>query len=417
MLIQRPKGTLDILPDAARKRVFIENKIRKVFECFNYKEIRTPSFEKTSLFKRSIGEETDVVSKEMYSFSDDEFTLKPEMTAPVIRAYLENALYSQSPLSKLYYIAKMYRHENPQAGRYREFVQFGAEAIGSSDYLIDAEMISMGVAILEGFGIKNIITKINTIGDIEERNIFISKLKDYLQSYSKDLSEDSRRRLDTNPLRVLDTKLDFEIEILKSAPILYDYLKTETKEHFENVLKALKDLEIAFEIDYRLVRGFDYYTSTTFEIISTDLGAQNAVLGGGRYDRLIEQLEGKPTPSIGFASGMERLEMILNKNNFEFPEEEKIKLYIATIGTDAKDTASRILYKLRRSGIMTETDYLSRSVKAQMREANKSSAEFVMVLGENEIKTGKSKLKKMSDGSEVEVEIWKLEEIEHIISN
>ena len=408
MLIQRPKGTLDILPDAARKRVFIENKIRKVFECFNYKEIRTPSFEKTSLFKRSIGEETDVVSKEMYSFSDDEFTLKPEMTAPVIRAYLENALYSQSPLSKLYYIAKMYRHENPQAGRYREFVQFGAEAIGSSDYLIDAEMISLGVAILEGFGIKNIITKINTIGDIEERNIFISKLKDYLQSYSKDLSEDSRRRLDTNPLRILDTKLDFEIEILKSAPILYDYLKPETKEHFENVLKALKDLEIEFEIDYRLVRGFDYYTSTTFEIISNDLGAQNAVLGGGRYDRLIEQLEGKPTPSIGFASGMERLEMILNKNNFEFPEEEKIKLYIATIGPDAKDTASRILYKLRKRGILAETDYLNRSVKAQMREANKSSAEFVMVLGENEIKTGKSKLKKMSNGSEIEVEIGKL---------
>ena len=402
------------MPEAAEKRFFIENKIRDVFVCFNYKEIRTPSFEKTSLFKRSIGEETDVVSKEMYSFSDDEFTLKPEMTAPVIRAYLENSLYSQSPISKLFYIAKMYRHENPQAGRYREFTQFGAEAIGSNDYLIDAEMISMGVAILESFGIKNIVTKINTIGDIEERSIFIGKLKEYLVKYSNDLSEDSRRRLEKNPLRVLDTKIDFEIEILKSAPVLYDYLNKETKEHFENVLNALKDLRITYDIDYRLVRGFDYYTSTTFEIISGDLGAQNAILGGGRYDRLIEQLGGKPTPSIGFASGMERLELILSKSKFAYPEGKKLKLFIATIGDEARKKSSEIVYRLRTKGIMCDTDYLARSVKAQMRDANKSMAEFVIVLGENEIRTGKSKLKRMADGTEKEIEI---EEIGKEISN
>jgi histidyl-tRNA synthetase len=409
MLIQKPKGTLDILPDAVKKRIFIENKIRKIFECFNYSEIRTPSFEKTSLFKRSIGEETDVVSKEMYSFSDDEFTLKPEMTAPVIRAYLENAMHTQSPLAKLFYISKMYRHENPQAGRYREFSQFGAEAIGSADYTVDAEMISLGVAIIESFGIGNVITKINTIGDVDERNIFISKLKEYLQKYSKDLSEDSRNRLEKNPLRILDTKLDFEIKILNNAPVLYDYLNDKTKEHFEHVLRLLTDLEIAYEIDYRLVRGFDYYTSTTFEIISEDLGAQNAVLGGGRYDRLVEQLEGKPTPAIGFASGMERLTMILEKNNFEFPEEEKIKIYLVTIGSEAKDKAGKILYDLRKKGISSDTDYLNRSVKGQMREANKLKAEYVVVLGGNEIKTGVCKIKKMSDGSEKEIRIEEME--------
>ena len=388
---------MDILPENAVKRVF--------------QEIRTPSFEMTSLFKRSIGEETDIVSKEMYSFNNDKYTLKPEMTAPVIRAYIENSLFSQSPINKLFYIAKMYRHENPQAGRYREFTQFGAEAIGSSDFTIDAEMISLSVRILNEFGIKDIVTKINTIGTIEERKEYIAKLKDYLNKYYKDLSNDSKRRLETNPLRILDSKLDFEIEILSGAPILFDFLNESSKEHFNKVLEALTGFGIKYEVDYKLVRGFDYYTSTTFEVISNDLGAQNAVLGGGRYDTLVEQLGGNPTAAIGFASGVERLMMLLEKLDFKFPEPVKLKLYIVTIGEEAKKFAANKLFDLRKKNIRCDTDYLNRSVKAQMREANKLNSEFTLVLGENEIKSGQVQLKKMIDGEIINVELNNFENL------
>ncbi|HEY5536243.1 MAG TPA: histidine--tRNA ligase [Ignavibacteria bacterium] len=410
-MIQRPRGTLDILPENAVKRVFVENKIREIFTNFNYQEIRTPSFEMTSLFKRSIGEETDVVSKEMYSFNNDKYTLKPEMTAPVIRAYIENSLFSQSPINKLFYIAKMYRHENPQAGRYREFTQFGAEAIGSSDFTIDAEMISLSVRILNEFGIKDIVTKINTIGTIEERKEYIAKLKDYLNKYYKDLSSDSKRRLETNPLRILDSKLDFEIDILNGAPVLFDFLNETSKEHFNKVLEALTGFGIKCEVDYKLVRGFDYYTSTTFEVISNDLGAQNAVLGGGRYDTLVEQLGGNPTPAIGFASGVERLMMLLEKLDYKFPEPLKLKLYIVTIGEEAKKFAAKKLFELRKKNIKCDTDYLNRSVKAQMREANKLNSEYTLVLGENEIKSGQAQLKKMIDGEIINVALDNIENL------
>jgi histidyl-tRNA synthetase len=410
-LIQRPRGTLDILPENAIKRVFVDNKIREIFTNFNYQEIRTPSFEMTSLFKRSIGEETDIVSKEMYSFNNDKYTLKPEMTAPVIRAYIENSLYSQSPINKLFYIAKMYRHENPQAGRYREFTQFGAEAIGSSDFIIDAEMISLSVRILNEFGIKDIVTKINTIGTIEERKEYITKLKDYLNKYHKELSNDSKRRLETNPLRILDSKLEFEIDILKGAPVLFDFLNETSKEHFNNVLESLTGFGIKYEVDYKLVRGFDYYTSTTFEVISNDLGAQNAVLGGGRYDTLVEQLGGNPTPAIGFASGVERLMMLLEKLDFKFPEPVKLKLYIVTIGEEAKRFAASKIFELRKKNIKCDMDYLNRSVKAQMREANKLNSEFTLVLGENEIKSGEAQLKKMSDGEIINAKLNNFENL------
>jgi histidyl-tRNA synthetase len=402
MNIQRPKGTQDSLPKDSIKRQHIEDKLRKIASIYNYKEIRTPTFENTSLFKRSIGEETDVVSKEMYSFKNDEFTLKPEMTAPVIRAYIENNLHAESPIQKLYYISNMYRHERPQAGRFREFSQFGVEAIGSGDYLVDAELISLGAKMLNEFGIGNIIFKINTIGSIEERSRFLNDLKNYLTQYKSKLSQDSIIRLQTNPLRILDTKIDYEIEILKNSPILYDYLNPETKSHFVNVLNALKSIGIKFEIDYRLVRGFDYYTSTTFEVLSADLGAQNAIFGGGRYDNLVEQLGGKSTPAIGFACGLERLSMILEKNNYEFPEKEKIKYYFVTIGADSKVFSLKLMEELRNKGIICETDLLNRSVKAQMKEANKTGAEYVIVIGENEMKEGKFKIKNMKESTETD---------------
>lgn len=403
MLIQKPKGTYDILPERSFQRNFIETQVRNVFSDFNYKEIRTPTFEKTELFKRGIGEGSDIVSKEMYSFNENEFTLKPEMTASVMRSYLENSLYNESPLKKLFYISNMFRRERPQAGRFREFSQFGAEAVGCSDYLIDAEMILLADTILKKFGIENAVIKINNIGSGAERKDYLIQFKSYLSKYLNELSQDSQRRFEINPLRILDTKDKKDIEILKDAPLLYEYLKDETKLFFENVLKNLKSLNVNYEVDHKLVRGLDYYTSTTFEFISDSLGAQNSLLGGGRYDVLVEQLGGKPTPGIGFAAGIERLEMVLQANNFKFPEEDQIKLYIVTLGNESKNFAYRILNKLRKEGFKCETDFLNRSAKSQMKEADKLKSEYVIVIGENELKSGNAKIRKMSDSSEREI--------------
>jgi len=408
MLIQKPKGTYDLLPEKAFKRTFLENEIRRIFSKFNYEEIRTPTFEKTSLFKRGIGEETDIVSKEMYTFNDDEFTLKPEMTASVVRSYLENSLYNESPLQKLFYISNMFRRERPQAGRFREFSQFGAEAIGSPDYLIDAEMILLADSVLKEFKIDNVVIKINTIGTLPERDVYLSVLKNYLSKYLPELSKDTQRRYHKNPLRILDTKDANDIEILKDAPVLFEFLNDVTKKYFENVLTALSSLNLRFEVDHKLVRGFDYYTSTTFEFVSDALGSQNSLLGGGRYDLLIEQLGGKPTPAIGFAAGIERLMMILEADNYVFPEKSRIKLYVATIGEDSRSYSLNLITELRNAGIKCETDFLNRSIKSQMREANKQNAEYVIVLGEEEMKTNLCKLKKMSDGSEETIKLEKL---------
>jgi len=410
-IIRKPQGTLDILPEDSFRRVFIENEVRRIFNNYNYKEIRTPTFEKTELFRRGIGEETDIVSKEMYSFNNDEFTLKPEMTAPVIRAYIENSLYNNSGIQKLFYISNMYRHERPQAGRYREFSQFGAEAIGSQDFYIDAEMISLGVNILRNFGLSGLKIKINTIGNLEERKLYLDELKKYLSKHEDNLSETSKRRLEINPLRILDTKDKKEIEILDNSPVLYDYLSDETKNHFQNVCKILKDININFEIDYRLVRGFDYYTSTTFEIISEDLGSQNAVFGGGRYDKLIEQLGGKQTPAIGFACGIERLMIILAKNKFQYPEQQRVDICIVSMGNAARNFSFKVIDTLRKSDIVCETDYLDRSIKAQMKEANKINARYVIIIGESELSSGKCTIKRMSDGEEKEFQLEKIFEI------
>ncbi|MBK8982845.1 MAG: histidine--tRNA ligase [Ignavibacteria bacterium] len=315
MPIQKPKGTYDILPEKAFQRNFLEKKVREIFNTFNYSEIRTPTFEKTELFKRGIGEETDIVSKEMYTFKNDEFTLKPEMTAPVIRAYIEYNLGNESPLQKLFYICNLFRRERPQAGRFREFSQFGAESIGSSDPYADTEMIMLADTIIRGFGIKDSVIKINTIGGAEEREIFFKEFKNYLSAYLNELSPDSQRRFVINPLRILDSKNPRDREILNDAPVLYQFLNESTKKNFESILLILNENGIMFETDYMLVRGFDYYTSTTFEFLSDRLGAQNALLGGGRYDMLVQQLGGKPTPAIGFAAGIERILMIMEADN------------------------------------------------------------------------------------------------------
>lgn len=297
----------------------------------------------------------------------------------------------------------MFRRERPQAGRFREFSQYGAEAIGSGDYLIDAEMILLADTILKKFGINDSKIKINTIGSLSERENYIKVLKGYLSKYINELSSDSKRRFETNPLRILDTKDKKDLEVLKDAPLLFDYLNEDTKSFFEKILNNLKLLNVNYETDYRLVRGFDYYTSTTFEFTSESLGAQNSLLGGGRYDLLVEQLGGKQAPAIGFAAGIERFEMILEEKKYCFPSEKEIILYIVSIGEECKISALNIMNSLRNSGIKCETDFLNRSVKSQMKEANKCNARYAVVIGEDELKNNSFQLKKMSDGNEIRI--------------
>ncbi len=398
MPIQKPRGTYDILPSEMKLRNLIDEKIRYVFKNFNYKEIKTPSFEKTELFKRSIGEETDVVSKEMYSFSENEFTLRPEMTASVIRAYLENSMYNESPVTKLYYIGNMFRSERPQAGRFREFYQFGAEIIGSKEISSDIEIIILINEILKSLGLSGYKIKLNSIGEAVERKEYILELKKYLSSYSNDLSETSKNRLEKNPLRILDTKDKKEREILENAPSLFEYLSDESKNNFNKILNSLTDLGIAYETDHKLVRGLDYYNGLTFEFVSDDLGAQSAILGGGRYDGLIGMLDGKAAPAIGFAAGYERVMMIMKKNELLNIEKDFIDIYIASADEKYKMKCLSMVMDLRSKGIISETDHLSRSVKSQMKEADRLNAKFVVVYGEDEESTGSLKLKKMENG-------------------
>jgi histidyl-tRNA synthetase len=399
MQIQKPKGTYDLTPKEAFQRTYLENFIRKIFDSYNYKEIRTPTFESTKLFKRSIGEETDIVSKEMYSFNEDEFTLKPEMTAPVIRAYVENRMFNDAPHHKLYYISNMFRRERPQAGRFREFSQFGAESIGSGEVTADAEMILLADTILRDIGLQNYKIRINSIGTVEERNVFIVSLREYLKGYTDELSNDSKRRLETNPLRILDSKGPRDIEILEGAPVLYDYLSDDSKKHFEKLLELLSLLSDKLIVDKKLVRGFDYYTSTTFEFVSSAIGSQNAILGGGRYDMLAEQLGAKPTPAIGFAAGFERLEMALKAESAFNPEENELLLFVCSAGENPRKRILQIVTSLRAQGIKCDTDFLGRSVKSQMKEADRLKAKYVIVLGDNEIESNSVDIKSMSDGN------------------
>lgn len=405
MHILRPKGTNDILPSEINKRQYIENMFRSYSVLFNFKEIRTPAFEKTELFSRSIGELTDIVSKEMYSFNNNEFTLKPEMTAPVIRAYLENKLCNISPVQKLFYISNMFRHERPQAGRFREFSQFGAEIIGTSEPIADIELIVFCNFFLKKLGLSNIVIKMNNIGNLNERQEYIKILKQYFLRNREYLSHDSIKRLDKNPIRILDSKEKQDKEIIDNSPKIFDYLQESSINHLNSVMKGLDGLGIEYIIDYKLVRGLDYYTSTTFEIISEDLGAQNAVLGGGRYDTLVEQLGGKPTSAIGFACGIERLLMIMIKNNFKFPVENRIDLYLISNNIAARSKCLEIALKLREHGVICELDLAGRSIKSQMKEANRINSAYIIVIDETELESSYVKIKNMDSGNELEYNI------------
>jgi len=411
MNYRKPKGTKDILPKDIYKWHFVEKTIGEVMANFNFYEIRTPTFEYTELFARGVGDETDIVGKEMYTFTDkggESITLKPEMTAPVMRAYIENSIGAESQLQKLYYITNMFRYERPQAGRFREHTQVGAEIIGSDSFYSDIELIVLAKEIYNRCGINNSKVKINSIGKSDDKNNYIALLKNFLKDNLNELSEDSLRRFEKNPLRILDSKNPKDRALTDNAPKILDNLSVESKDRFDKVVNGLTKLGVDYEIDFRLVRGLDYYTDTTFEFVSQNLGAQDALGGGGRYDGLIETLGGKPTPGIGFGSGIERIIMVAEKNNFKFDEASKLKVYFIALNEEAKEIALNMAINLRKNNHSSETDLLNRSFKAQMREANKLNAEYAYIIGEEEIKNKKGILKNMSDSSQTEIEFEKL---------
>jgi histidyl-tRNA synthetase len=413
-MIKAVTGTKDILPSDISKWKYLESVVQAVFKNFNYSEIRTPIFEETILFARGIGEETDIVGKEMYTFLDKgktSITLKPEMTASVVRAYIEHSLASKQPLHKLYYISPMFRQERPQAGRLRQFHQFGAEAIGSDSPILDAEMVQMAYDVLRSLGLKDLVVKINSLGIPEVREEYKKILKDFLSHKKNKLSEDSRKRFDTNILRIFDSKVESDQELLKDAPMLLDHLDEKSKSDFEIVRNILKEVNIPFEVDAKLVRGLDYYTKTTFEILSGKVGSQNALCGGGRYDLLAEHLEGKPTPGVGFAAGIERILLACENEKTLNLLEEKLDFYIVTLAENLAGKVYEAASILRRRNFSVEFDYLNRSAKAQMREANKLSARFVIFFGGEEYSSGQLSLKNMQTGEQKQILIANLENI------
>ena len=400
--LRSTKGTHDILPDQSRRWQSLERNIHNFMERYGYSEIRTPAFERTELFARGVGSETDIVSKEMYTFrdmSDTSVTLKPELTAPVIRSYLQHNLGRITPLTKLYYIDHAFRQERPQKGRYRQFHQYGVEALGSPHPEIDLEIIAIAYFSLLELGLENLTIKLNSIGSSECRTAYREALQNFLRPHLNDLSETSRRRFDSNPLRILDTKVPHEAEIVKSAPIIAKYLTSADQAHYEELKSGLKSLSIPFEEDSNLVRGLDYYTRTTFEIISPALGAQSSVCGGGRYDGLIETLGGKPTPGIGFATGIERVLMAQEAAGIS-DNQQTTKVYLITLDDPGRAANLVLISQLRKAGIKSDMDYLRRSMKAQFREANRLGAEFVIINGSAEIKAGTVQIKDLSTGEQ-----------------
>ena len=396
------KGTYDVLPNISNKWKNVESHIHQYLSRAGYGEIRTPIFENTELFKQSVGEDSDVVSKEMYSWVDQggtDLTLKPEYTASVVRSYIQNNLNSISPISKLYYIGDLFRRERPQKGRYRQFRQFGIEAIGSQYSEQDAEIISIAWNILSDLGIQDITLNLNSIGSSETRKKYRQVLIDYLKPNFDQLSESSKNRFNSNPLRILDTKNKSEIEILEQVPNITEYLSKEDEAHFNEVQERLNDLNIPYTLNTNLVRGLDYYTRTTFEIVSSKLGAQDALCGGGRYDNLVESLGGKPTPAVGFAAGFERILLAMDGDD-KLVENDIKKIYLIGLGDEARSTMIKILGEIRNEGFYIEFDPLRRSIKSQLRESNKLGASITIILGEKEMEEQCVQIKDLSSGNQ-----------------
>ncbi len=413
MKINAPRGTNDILPPESLKWQYIEEKAREILEYYNYDEIRVPVFEYTELFQRGIGEATDIVEKEMYTFEDKSgrnLTLRPEGTASVVRSFLEHKIYGEAQPTKLYYMGPMFRYERPQSGRYRQFHQIGVEVFGSDDPAVDAEVIALGMNFLENLGLDDLEVSINSIGCPKCRGNYVKELKKYLFKYKEGLCPDCKRRLEKNTLRILDCKNTECKRIIKDAPRIIDHLCENCARHFEQVKDYLQILEIDYEIDYNLVRGLDYYTNTAFEIKYSGLGAQDTIFGGGRYNKLAEEIGGRNIPGIGFALGMERLILTLEKQGIKLPVNRNIDLYITTIGKKAKREAFKYINELRKIGLKTEMDFLDRSVKGQMKASDRMNATYTIILGDDELHKGKATIRNMKTGDEVEIKLDKLTE-------
>jgi len=404
--IQKPKGTQDVVPSESYKWHTVENIVSETAEQFGFREIRIPTFEETGLFVRSVGDTTDVVQKEMYTVSatgDSTFTLRPEGTAGTIRAMLENGILNEGFPQRAYYILSCFRHEKPQAGRLREFHQFGCEMVGSASPNADADVIALAKSVIDRVGLKNIQLNINSIGCPECRANYHKALKEYFESKKDELCETCNDRLDRNPMRILDCKSPICSGIAENAPVILDFLCDDCKEHFEKLQENLTLMGIEFKINPKIVRGLDYYTRTVFEFITTDIGAQGTVCGGGRYDGLIETLGGSKTPALGFGMGLERLILTMEKQGCEFMEERKCDLYFASMGENAQKKAVQLATLMREEGFKVEYDVVGRGLKPQMKYADKIGARFVIVIGDNEIETNNAKLKNMQTGEQIDV--------------
>ena len=410
MKLQKPKGTQDILPQESAKWQYVEGFARETFKKYNYAEIRTPIFEHYEVISRSVGDTTDIVTKEMYDFydkGDRHITLRPEGTAPVVRSYVENKLFApevQKP-SKVYYIGPMFRYERPQAGRLRQFHQSGVECFGSSNPATDVETIAMADQFFKEIGIENVVLHLNTLGSTASRAAYRQALIDYLLPMKDQLSKDSQRRLEENPLRVLDSKEKEDKRAVENAPSILDYLDEESQAHFDAVRAMLDGLGIDYVIDTNMVRGLDYYNHTIFEFVTEVDGNELTVCAGGRYDGLVEYFGGPATPGFGFGMGLERLLLILDKQGVELPVETSLDVYIAVLGSEAEVAALELVQALRRQGFIAERDYLSRKLKAQFKSADVFGAKTIIALGGSEVESGQITVKNNQTRQEVTTSI------------
>lgn len=413
MKLQKPKGTQDILPADSAKWQYVENVARETFKKYNYGEIRTPMFEHYEVISRSVGDTTDIVTKEMYDFHDKgdrHITLRPEGTAPVVRSYVENKLFApevQKPV-KVYYIGSMFRYERPQAGRLREFHQLGVECFGSKNPATDVETIAMAYQLFNTLGIKEVTLHLNSLGNTESRLAYRQALIDYLTPMRESLSKDSQRRLDENPLRVLDSKEKEDKVAVENAPSILDYLDEESQAHFDEVRTMLDSLNIPYVIDTNMVRGLDYYNHTIFEFITTIDKSELTICAGGRYDSLVEYFGGPETAGFGFGLGLERLLLVLDKQGIELPVEESLDVYIAVLGSGANGKALELVQAIRYQGFKAERDYLGRKIKAQFKSADTFKAKTVITLGESEVESGQVNVKNNATREEVTVSFEEL---------
>ena len=413
MKLQKPKGTQDILPADSAKWQYVENVARETFKKYNYGEIRTPMFEHYEVISRSVGDTTDIVTKEMYDFHDKgdrHITLRPEGTAPVVRSYVENKLFApevQKPV-KVYYIGSMFRYERPQAGRLREFHQLGVECFGSKNPATDVETIAMAYQLFNTLGIKDVTLHLNSLGNTESRLAYRQALIDYLTPMRDTLSKDSQRRLDENPLRVLDSKEKEDKVAVENAPSILDYLDDESQAHFDEVRAMLDSLNIPYVIDTNMVRGLDYYNHTIFEFITTIDKSELTICAGGRYDSLVEYFGGPETAGFGFGLGLERLLLVIDKQGIELPVEESLDVYIAVLGSGANGKALELVQAIRYQGFKAERDYLGRKIKAQFKSADTFKAKTVITLGESEVESGQVNVKNNATREEVTVSFEEL---------